>query len=305
MAKTFKPSEDGFYRIKESEKGDLNKFFKKQMEKNPKTPKGFLSKKGVNVKTLITDSKGVEYEGVFKSDRDTWKFNRKDLLDASYAKRAENLRLSNTVNTPEQTKAFSKKQKSLIQGEELDHIYEAQETGPMVKQIDLEEKYGAIDAKEAQRQRKILKDTGIGDNLKNAQVVDGKVNTIKATEVDKKIKALEAMEFKNPSARALRLVKSKAGKFILKRALPGVGGTILLTSFGGAVHSATTEGINKKTATNLAFRTADLALEGVDIATGGISTPVTLALQLALAGAEHTINKGAAKISTRDRKKFR
>ena len=113
------------------------------------------------------------------------------------------------------------------------------------------------------------------------------------------------MELRNPSNRALRLVKGKAGKFILKRALPGVGGAIVLSQFGGAVHAATKEGITKKTATNLAFRTADLALEGLDVATGGISTPVTLALQLALAGAEHTINQGAAKISTRDRKKFR
>ena len=301
----FKPDDDGFYRIKQSQKNDLKKFLMKQMEGNPRTAKGNLSKKGTNVKTIVTDGPDGPFETVFKEKGGNWGWNDKAALDASYSKRAKNLRLSNTVNTPEQTKAFSKKQKSLKKGQELDHIYEAQETGPMVEQIDLEEKYGAIDAKEAQRQRKILKDTGIGDNLANAQVVDGKVNSIKATEVDKKIKALEAMEFRNPSARALRLVKSKAGKFILKRALPGVGGTILLSSFGGAVHSATTEGLNKKTATNLAFRTADLALEGLDIATGGISTPVTLALQLALAGAEHTINQGAAKISTSDRKKFR
>ena len=305
MTKTFKPSEDGFYRIQESEKGDLKKFFMEQMEGNPRTAKGYLSKEGINVKTIITDKKGNEYEGVFKSDKDKWKFNRKDLLDASYAKRSKNLKLSNTVNTPEEIKEFTTKAKNLPKGQELDHIYEAQTTGPMVEQIDLEEKYGAIDAKEAERQRKILKDAKIGDNPGNAQVVNGQVNSAKQSEVAKKNKALAEMEFRNPSNRALRLVKSKAGKFILKRALPGVGGTILLSQFGGAVHAATTEGINKKTATNLAFRTADLALEGVDIATGGISTPVTLALQLALAGAEHTINQGAAKISTRDRKKFR
>ena len=305
MTKTFKPSDDGFYRINESEKGDLKKFFMNQMEKNPRTPKGYLSKTGVNVKTIITDKNGKEYEGVFKSNKDVWKFNRKDLLDASYAKRSKNLKLSNTLNTTEEQKAFAAQKDALPSGIEADHIREVQETGPMVEQIDLEEKYGVIDAKEAQRQRQILKDTGIGDNLANSQVVDGKVNTIKATEVSKKNKALEAMELRNPTNRALRLVKSKTGKFILKRALPGVGGAIVLSQFGGAVHAATKEGINKKTATNLAFRTADLALEGIDVATGGISTPVTLALQLALAGAEHTINQGAAKISTRDRKKFR
>ena len=305
MTKTFKPSDDGFYRINESEKGDLKKFFMNQMEKNPRTPKGYLSKTGVNVKTIITDKNGKEYEGVFKSNKDVWKFNRKDLLDASYAKRSKNLRLSNTLNTTKEQKAFAAQKDALPSGIEADHIREVQETGPMVEQIDLEEKYGAIDAKEAKRQRKILKDTGIGDNPKNLQPLTGQVNTAKATEVDRKIKALEAMELRNPSARALRLVKSKAGKFVLTKALPGVGiGTLLFTT-GGAVHAVQKEGLNKKTATNLAFRTADLALEGVDIATGGISTPVTLALQLALAGAEHTINQGAAKISTRDRKKFR
>tara|TARA_A100001011_G_scaffold381441_1_gene449978 strand:+ start:711 stop:1631 length:921 start_codon:yes stop_codon:yes gene_type:complete len=301
----FKPDDDGFYRIKNSQKNDLKKFLMKQMEGNPRTAKGNLSKKGTNVKTIITDGADGAFETVFKEKGGDWRWNDKAALDASYAKRSKNLELSNTINTPEQIKAFSKKQKSLKKGQELDHIYEVQETGPMVEQIDLEEKYGAIDAKEAQRQRQILKDTGIGDNLANSQVVDGKVNTIKATEVSKKNKALEAMELRNPSNRALKLVKSKAGKFILKRALPGVGGAIVLSQFGGAVHAATKEGINKKTATNLAFRSADLALEGLDVATGGISTPVTLALQLALAGAENTINQGAAKISTSDRKKFR
>jgi len=305
MTKTFKPSEDGFYRIKESQKDDLKKFFIKQMEKNPRTDKGFLSKKGVNVKTLITDSKGVEYEGFFKSNQDVWKFNRKDLLDASGAKRTKYLKLSNTLNTAEEQKAFKAKSDALPKGIEGDHIFEVQETGPMLEQLELEKNSGAITTKEYNRQKKILQDTGIGDNPKNFQELTGKQNTIKQSEVAKKNKALEAMELRNPSNRALRLVKGKAGKFILKRALPGVGGAIVLSQFGGAVHAATKEGINKKTATNLAFRTADLALEGLDVATGGISTPVTLALQLALAGAEHTINQGAAKISTRDRKKFR
>ena len=305
MTKTFKPSDDGFYRIQESEKGDLKKFFMEQMEGNPRTAKGYLSKEGINVKTIITDKKGNEYEGVFKSDKDKWKFNRKDLLDASYAKRSKNLKLSNTLNTKTEQAHFKAKTDALPTGIQGDHILEAQTTGPMLEQLELEKSSGAITTKEYNRQKKLLQDAGIGDNPKNFQALDEQVNSAKGTEVTKKNKALEAMELRNPSARALRLVKSKTGKFILKRALPGVGGAIVLSQFGGAVHAATKEGITKKTATNLAFRTADLALEGIDVATGGISTPVTLALQLALAGAEHTINQGAAKISTRNRKKFR
>lgn len=308
MAKTFKPSEDGFYRIKESEKGDLNKFFKKQMEGNPKTPKGNLSKKGVNVKTIITTKKGREYEAVFKSDRGIWKFNDKDKLGASGTKRTKYLKLSNTLNTVEEQKAFKAKSDALPTGIEGDHIYEVQETGPMMEQLELDKKSGTITTEEYTKRKKILQDTGIGDNPKNFQELTGKQNTIKQAEVARKNKALELMEIKNPSSRALKLVKNskalKVGKFAGK-AIPYVGGAIALSSFGGSVHAMTTEGFSKKTGTDLAFRTADLALEGVDALTGGLSTPVTLALQLALAGAENTINQGAAKISTSDRKKFR
>jgi len=308
MAKTFKPSEDGFYRIKESEKGDLNKFFKKQMEGNPKTPKGNLSKKGVNVKTIITTKKGREYEAVFKSDRGIWKFNDKDKLGASGTKRTKYLKLSNTLNTVEEQKAFKAKSDALPTGIEGDHIYEVQETGPMMEQLELDKKSGTITTKEYNRRKQILQDTGIGDNPKNFQELTGKQNTIKQAEVARKNKALELMEMKNPSSRALKLVKNskalKVGKFAGK-AIPYVGGAIALSSFGGSVHAMQKEGFSKKTGTDLAFRTVDLALEGVDALTGGLSTPVTLALQLALAGAENTINQGAAKISTSDRKKFR
>ena len=301
----FKPDDDGFYRIKQSQKNDLKKFLLSQMEGNPRTSKGNLSKKGTNTKTIITDGADGPFETVFKEKGGNWGWNDKSALDASGAKRTRYLKLSNTLNTAEEQKAFKAKSEALPTGIEGDHIFEVQETGPMLEQLELEKNSGAITTKEYNRQKKILQDTGIGDNPKNFQKLTGKQNTIKQSEVAKKNKALEAMELRNPSNRALRLVKSKTGKFILKRALPGVGGAIVLSQFGGAVHAATKEGINKKTATNLAFRSADLALEGLDVVTGGISTPVTLALQLALAGAEHTINQGAAKISTKDRKKFR
>lgn len=301
----FKPDDDGFYRIKQSQKNDLKKFLLSQMEGNPRTSKGNLSKKGTNTKTIITDGADGPFETVFKEKGGNWGWNDKSALDASGAKRTRYLKLSNTLNTAEEQKAFKAKSEALPTGIEGDHIYEVQETGPMMEQLELEKNSGAITTEEYNRQKKLLQDTGIGDNPKNFQKLSGKENTIKQAEVARKTKTLEAMELKNPSARALRLVKSKTGKFILKRALPGVGGAIVLSQFGGAVHAATKEGINKKTATNLAFRSADLALEGLDVATGGISTPVTLALQLALAGAEHTINQGAAKISTKDRKKFR
>ena len=186
MTKTFKPSDDGFYRIQESEKGDLKKFFMEQMEGNPRTAKGYLSKEGINVKTIITDKKGNEYEGVFKSDKDKWKFNRKDLLDASYAKRSKNLKLSNTLNTKTEQAQFKAKTDALPTGIQGDHILEAQTTGPMLEQLELEKSSGAITTKEYNRQKKLLQDAGIGDNPKNFQALDEQVNSAKGTEVTKK-----------------------------------------------------------------------------------------------------------------------
>lgn len=309
MAKTFKPSEDGFYRIKESQKDDLKKFFIKQMEGNPKTPKGNLSKKGVNVKTIITTKKGREYEAVFKSDRDIWKFNDKDLLGASGTKRTENLRLSNTLNTPEQQKEFKAKAKDLPAGIEGDHIYEVQETGPMVEKLESDK--GTITTKEYNRRKQILQDTGIGDNPKNFQKLTGKQNTIKQAEVARKNKALELMEMKNPSSRALKLIKNSritsVTKNVMKNPLVKKAGFIIpglgLTIAGGIVTSdvkAATQNPSAKNYAKLGLSTVDAGLEVVDTFTAGLSTPVTMALQLATGLARQQIDEGTRSSSEMD-----
>lgn len=309
MAKTFKPSEDGFYRIKESQKDDLKKFFIKQMEGNPKTPKGNLSKKGVNVKTIITTKKGREYEAVFKSDRDIWKFNDKDLLGASGTKRTENLRLSNTLNTPEQQKEFKAKAKNLPAGIEGDHIYEVQETGPMVEKLESDK--GTITTKEYNRRKQILQDTGIGDNPKNFQKLTGKQNTIKQAEVARKNKALELMEMKNPSSRALKLIKNSritsVTKDVMKNPLVKKAGFIIpglgLTIAGGIVTSdvkAATQNPSAKNYAKLGLSTVDAGLEVVDTFTAGLSTPVTMALQLATGLARQQIDEGTRSSSEMD-----
>lgn len=309
MAKTFKPSEDGFYRIKESQKDDLKKFFIKQMEGNPKTPKGNLSKKGVNVKTIITTKKGREYEAVFKSDRDIWKFNDKDLLGASGTKRTENLRLSNTLNTPEQQKEFKAKAKDLPAGIEGDHIYEVQETGPMVEKLESDK--GTITTKEYNRRKQILQDTGIGDNPKNFQKLTGKQNTVKQAEVARKNKALELMEMKNPSSRALKLIKNSritsVTKNVMKNPLVKKAGFIIpglgLTIAGGIVTSdvkAATQNPSAKNYAKLGLSTVDAGLEVVDTFTAGLSTPVTMALQLATGLARQQIDEGTRSSSEMD-----
>jgi len=309
MAKTFKPSEDGFYRIKESQKDDLKKFFIKQMEGNPKTPKGNLSKKGVNVKTIITTKKGKEYEAVFKSDRDIWKFNDKDLLGASGTKRTENLRLSNTLNTTEQQKEFKAKAKDLPAGIEGDHIYEVQETGPMVEKLESDK--GTITTKEYNRRKQILQDTGIGDNPKNFQKLTGKQNTVKQAEVARKNKALELMEMKNPSSRALKLIKNSritsVTKDVMKNPLVKKAGFIIpglgLTIAGGIVTSdvkAATQNPSAKNYAKLGLSTVDAGLEVVDTFTAGLSTPVTMALQLATGLARQQIDEGTRSSSEMD-----
>jgi len=311
MAKTFKPSEDGFYRIKESEKGDLNKFFKKQMEGNPKTPKGNLSKKGVNVKTIITTKKGREYEAVFKSDRGIWKFNDKDKLGASGTKRTKYLKLSNTLNTVEEQKAFKAKSDALPTGIEGDHIYEVQETGPMMEQLELDKKSGTITTKEYNRRKQILQDTGIGDNPKNFQKLTGKQNTVKQAEVARKNKALELMEMKNPSSRALKLIKNSritsVTKDVMKNPLVKKAGFIIpglgLTIAGGIVTSdvkAATQNPSAKNYAKLGLSTVDAGLEVVDTFTAGLSTPVTMALQLATGLARQQIDEGTRSSSEMD-----
>ena len=300
---------NGAYNITSAQKNEFTQFLRNKIKQNNKfTPDGRPSKAGVITKTYIDGNlqqfRNRSRAGV--SSVDGFNFASQTAKTTEATKRTKGIKDSSAHLTKAQKDASKAKASAIRKtGKEADHIIEIQESIGYLEQLELEKKSGAITTRQYNKQLKDLRARGIGDDPKNIQALTAVENSRKQREVAKKNKALEAMELRNPSNRALRLVKGKTGKFILQRALPGVGGAIVLSQFGGAVHAATKEGITKKTATNLAFRTADLALEGLDVATGGISTPVTLALQLALAGAEHTINQGAAKISTRDRKKFR
>jgi len=305
----FKPDDDGFYRIKESQKNDLKKFLKKQMEDNPRTSKGNLSKKGTNTKTIITDGPDGAFETVFKEKGGNWGWNDKDALAASGTKRTENLRLSNTLNTVEEQKEFKAKAKELPAGIEGDHIYEVQETGPMVEKLESDK--GTITTKEYNRRKQILQDTGIGDNPKNFQKLTGKQNTIKQAEVARKNKALELMEMKNPSSRALKLIKNSritsVTKDVMKNPLVKKAGFIIpglgLTIAGGIVTSdvkAATQNPSAKNYAKLGLSTFDAGLEVVDTFTAGLSTPVTMALQLATGLARQQIDEGTRSSSEMD-----
>lgn len=303
---------NGAYNITSAQQKEFTKFLRNKIKDNNKfTPDGRPSKAGVITKTYI-DGKLQQFRNRSRagvSSVEGFNFASQTSKTTEATKRAKGIKDSSAHLTKTQLDASKTKATAIRKtGKEADHIIEIQESIGYLKQLELEKKSGAITTRQYNKQLKYLRAKGIGDDPKNIQALTAVENSRKQAEVARKNKALELMEIKNPSSRALKLVKNskalKVGK-LAGKAIPYVGGAIALSSFGGSVHAMQKEGFSKKTGTDLAFRTADLALEGVDALTGGLSTPVTLALQLALAGAENTINQGAAKISTSDRKKFR
>ncbi len=194
--------EDGAYRITESQKPALKKFLMDKMEKNPRTSKGNLSKVGINTKTIITDGKDGEYEAFFKGSGDKWKFNQKKTQTNSTNLRNENLKISSKHLTPEQLAKFKRTAALMNQaGFQADHVWEAQETGPMLRQLNYELQTGRITRAEYVKRLQLLRKQGIGNDPKNLQKLSGKDNTLKANEVIKKNKALEKLEKQNLSDR--------------------------------------------------------------------------------------------------------
>ena len=194
--------EDGAYRITESQKPALKKFLMDKMEKNPRTSKGNLSKVGITTKTIITDGKDGEYEAFFKGSGDKWKFNQKKTQTNSTNLRNQNLKISSQHLTPQQLAKF-KRTAALMNkaGFQADHIWEAQETGPMIRQLNYELQTGRITRAEYVKRLKLLRKQAIGNDPKNLQKLSGKDNTLKANEVIKKNKALQNLEKQNLSDR--------------------------------------------------------------------------------------------------------
>ena len=297
---------NGAYNITSAQKDEFTQFLRNKIKQNNKfTPDGRPSKAGVITKTYI-DGKLQQFRNRSRagvSSVDGFNFASQTAKTTEATKRTKGIKDSSAHLTKAQKDASKVKASAIRKtGKEADHIIEIQESIGYLEQLELEKKSGAITTRQYNKQLKDLRARGIGDDPKNIQALTGAENSAKQAQVAAKNRALQAMEMRNPSLRALKLTK---GAKLAGKAIPYVGGAIALSSFGGSVHAMQKEGLTKKTGTDLAFRTADLALEGVDALTGGLSTPVTLALQLALAGAERTINQGAAKISTKDRKKFR
>tara|TARA_R100000231_G_scaffold660_3_gene1210 strand:- start:36 stop:1178 length:1143 start_codon:yes stop_codon:yes gene_type:complete len=97
---------------------------------------------------------------------------------------------------------------------------------------------------------------------------------------------------------------AKNGAKLAGKAIPYVG----LGIAGGIVTTDVKAAVNNPSAKNFAkvgLSSFDAGLEVVDAFTGGLSTPVTLALQLGTEAARHYLDNGAAKISTKDRRRYR
>ena len=97
---------------------------------------------------------------------------------------------------------------------------------------------------------------------------------------------------------------AKKGAKLAGKAIPYVG----LGIAGGIVTTDVKAAVNNPSAKNFAkvgLSSFDAGLEVVDAFTYGLSTPVTLALQLGTEAARHYLDNGAAKISTKDRRRYR
>jgi len=97
---------------------------------------------------------------------------------------------------------------------------------------------------------------------------------------------------------------AKNGAKFAGKAIPyvglGIAGGVVTTDVKAAVNSPSVKNFAK-----LGLSTFDAGLEVVDATTGGLSTPITVALQLGTEAARHYLDNGAAKISTKDRKRYR
>ena len=185
-----------------------------------------------------------------------------------------------------------------------DHIWEVQEFGPTLKQLEKEYAAGAISKAEYDKRMKIFIDQNPGDHVDNLQDLHFAQNNKKKDIVDMKNKTLQAMEEGNPSLRhldpkykrAMELAEgydiTKVAK-LSKRALkyvPIVGSGIVALNFKATAQEAIDDPTwqNK---TQAAIAGADTALEGFELATGGAGGILTTPLQLGLMVADQLIHQ--------------
>ena len=227
--------------------------------------------------------------------------------------------------------------KNRVGGKAWDHTYELQDFGPRYKSILEEFASGSIDeatfknlvagevSKNPGDVRRNLQLLEEAENYSKRARVEGQVKQFKKAEAYKvrdakytefqklddvtKTKRLAsaheqalALIAKSKDYKAVKVISKAAKKPLVKKAgliVPGVG----LTIAGGIVTTdvqAATKDPSAKNFAKLGLSTFDAGLEVIDTFTGGLSTPVTLALQLATGAARRQIEHGTTPSSERD-----
>ena len=233
-----------------------------------------------------------------------------------------------------------KSRKGRVRGKAWDHTYELQEFGTRYKAILEDFASGSIDEAAFKKHIAGEVSKNPGDIKRNLQLLDESENYAKRARVEKEVKefkkaeaykvrdakytefqklddATKAKRLEDVHQQALALTKQakqankyKVTKVISKAAnnplvkkagfiIPAAGLTIASGIVATDVQAATRNPSAKNYA-KLGLSTFDAGLEVVDTFTAGLSTPVTMALQLATGIARHQIEHGTTPSSERD-----
>ena len=243
---------------------------------------------------------------VVKRKRD--EVRAQNLIDAADTRNTR-LENANVVMGEEAVDAGKVKQKEIQvkPGRNADHILEVQTFGPAQELLEEELAKGAITQAEYDKRLNILKEQNIGDSAGNFQDLSESANQNKKNIVEAKNRALEKLEKADPSTRhlnekylrAMGIAENyKVTKFAKAiRAIKPIGKFIPVIGAGMVgldVKAKTQEAIENPTwqnKTQAALGAAEAALEGVELATGGVGGLLTTPLQLALLVADQMVHQ--------------
>ena len=260
----------------------------------------------------VTDfGKGFFYQ--INQGKARWRGPRLKTQAKAGGKRQQSIDAANALLDPAKVKEGQALQKQIQKkpGRTGDHKFEVQEFGPTQELLEEEYAKGAITDAEYKKRKQIFIDANPGDHVDNFEDLHWKTNEIKRKEIKAKNVALEKMEKANPSLRhldpkykqAMEIAEqykvskvvdkaAKATKPLRKvlRYVPIVGGgMVLLNAKAQAEEAIQNPTWQNKVQAGIAG--ADAALEGVELATGGVAGLVTTPLQIGLMIADQMVHQ--------------
>ena len=249
--------------------------------------------------------------GVWSVKRKQAKLRKQHLAKAGDTRKTR-LQNANVIMGDEAVDAGKAKQKEIQSkpGRNADHITEVQTFGPAQELLEEEYAKGAISKAEYDKRLNILKEQNIGDSAGNFQDLSESANQTKKNIVKAKNTKLENLEKVNPSTRhldekyikamglandykvskmaqAIRAIKP-VGK--VARWVPVVGGGVMLLDVKARAAEAV-ENPTWQNKTQAALGGAELALEGFELATGGVGAIITTPLQIGLMIADQMVHQ--------------